>query len=141
MAPLFSTPLSVELWTLGFFISLCGLICLRGGKVPRCGLAPILLQYEGWICWRGSGQSKTKAESPKVHTHLYTMYFYVLCSCVRWLVQTFSPFSLSLLKTQRKKRMKKLSEKQLVDLPEFHLPVYQFAQRCSLKAHILFGRS
>lgn len=26
---------------LEFFISLCGLICLRGGKVPRCGLAPI----------------------------------------------------------------------------------------------------
>lgn len=78
MAPLFSTPLSAELWTLGFFISLCGLICLRGGKVPRCGLAPILLQYEGWICWRGSGQSQTNAESPKVHTHTHTLIHNVL---------------------------------------------------------------
>lgn len=32
------------------FISLCGLICLREGKVPRCGLAPTFLQCECWIC-------------------------------------------------------------------------------------------
>lgn len=89
------TPLSVEA-SFGlrvFFISLCGLICLRGGKVPRCGLARILLQCERRVCWRGTGRSKTKAESPRVHTLTFTQCTFMLsslCCCVCWLMHTIS---------------------------------------------------
>lgn len=56
------------------FISLCGLICLRDGNVPRCGLAPTLLQCERWICRRGLDGVKLKQEFIK--TLLHTMYIH-----------------------------------------------------------------
>lgn len=44
--------------------------------MPRCGLAPILLQCERWICRRGwrrrPGRSKTEAELRRAHKHQHT---------------------------------------------------------------------
>lgn len=61
VAPLFGAPSSMKLWTCRVFISLCGLICLSEGSVPRCGLAPTLLSARA-LDSSGGGGDGDKAE-------------------------------------------------------------------------------
>lgn len=65
LAPLFGTSLSVEARVAlrHIFISLHGLICLRGGKVPICGLARILLQCVRWVCWTGAEWESSRVQT------------------------------------------------------------------------------
>lgn len=144
---------------LEFFISLCGLICLRGGKVPRCGLAPIFARV--WVLdLFGGNRAKAKNSSrvtQSTHKHTNTLTHNVLlcvphCAVVyTGTVHTFSLIHSLLQKTdtrrekkilaiKKKKKKKsrdrkktgvkrgtrlKLTKKRRVDVPEFHLPVYQ----------------
>lgn len=79
-----------KLWTLELFISLCGLICLRGGMVPRCGLAPILPQCECWICWRGLNEIKLKRSYPECTQTQCTSVRSSVRRCIRWLTRSVS---------------------------------------------------
>lgn len=59
VAPLFGAPSSMKLWTWRVFISLCGLICLSEGSVPRCGLAPTLLSVRALDSSDGGGTEQS----------------------------------------------------------------------------------
>lgn len=59
VAPLFGAPSSMKLWTWRVFISLCGLICLSEGSVPRCGLAPTLLSVRALDSSGGGGTEQS----------------------------------------------------------------------------------